>query len=185
MYDERDVLKHLPKLHAEEGFDQTPLLVTWGLASVSNLRRRHCRNELVSWSLADPQEFSRLFSLFCDCDDPQVREDMYGIAAEIVCMGEVEQNVKAELASLVLRSIRETRHSWKPRRGGQILREASYRTLLCRRSIRQRCGVTLQATIHRLLRWPRDAGMPRCVRIGKDERLWTYPLRFSAVCAGR
>lgn len=107
MYDERDVLKHLPKLHAEEGFDQTPLLVTWGLASVSNLRRRHCRNELVSWSLADPQEFSRLFSLFCDCDDPQVREDMYGIAAEIVCMGEVEQNVKAELASLVLRSIFE------------------------------------------------------------------------------
>ena len=105
MYNERDAVKHLPKLHLEDTCRQMPIVAAWGLASVSNLRRRHFRNELVEWGLGNPQEFTRLFDMFCDCDDPQIREDMFAIAEEIVCMGNPALEDEAELGRLIIESV--------------------------------------------------------------------------------
>lgn len=107
LYSEREALKHLPKLHTKDSFDQMPLLAAWGLASVSSLRRRHFRSELILWGLDNPREFAKLFALFCDCDDPQIREDMFGIAAEITWVNNVGPDIKTELASLVIGSVFE------------------------------------------------------------------------------
>ena len=104
MYNERDAVKHLPRLHADDTCEQMPLVAAWGLASVSNLRRRHYRSELIRWGLDNPHEFTKLFAKFCDCDDPQIREDMYALAEEIVCMGQPGPEVKTELGKLVLKS---------------------------------------------------------------------------------
>lgn len=104
MYNERDAVRHLPRLHSDDTCRQMPLVAAWGLASVSNLRRRHFRNELVEWGLGNPQEFTKLFGMFCDCDDPQIREDMFALAEEIVCMGSPTLEVEAELGRLIQES---------------------------------------------------------------------------------
>ncbi len=131
LYSEREALKHLPKLHIEDSFDQMPLLAAWGLASVSNLRRRHFRSELILWGLDNPQEFAKLFALFCNCDDPQIREDIFGIAAEITCENNVGPDIKTELASLVIESVFEEPNKPGNRNGairhyGRILVERCY-----------------------------------------------------------
>lgn len=104
MYGERKAIKDLPQLHAEDVWAQMPLVAAWELTSVSNLRRRHFRGELIKWGSANPQEFAELFERFCDCNDPQVREDMFALAEEIVCMGNPAPEVKAKLGRAVLKS---------------------------------------------------------------------------------
>lgn len=104
MYNERDAVKHLPRLHSDDTCRQMPLVAAWGLASVSNLRRRHFRNELVGWGLSNPYEFAMLFDMFCNCDDPQIREDMFALAEEIVCMGSPSLGIESKLGRLVLES---------------------------------------------------------------------------------
>lgn len=105
MYTERDAVKHLPQLHQDDKWSQMPLLLAWCLTSVSNLRRRHCANELVKWAQRNPEEFADLFDLFRDCDDPQVREDMFAIAEEVVCQGRLDAEAKGRFGNMALESL--------------------------------------------------------------------------------
>lgn len=102
---ERQALESMPRLHSQEAAEQMPLVLAWGLSALSNLRRRHCRSELVTWGLKNPQEFTKLFEHFCRCDDPQIREDMFAIAEEIVCQGKADDATKTALKELVLTSV--------------------------------------------------------------------------------
>lgn len=105
LYRERDLLRHMPRLHKHETCTQMPLVLAWGLSSVSNLKRRHCRNQLVRWGLSNPAEFAKLFGRFCSIDDPQIREDMFAIAEEIVSQGVAVAAVEAEIGRLALDSV--------------------------------------------------------------------------------
>lgn len=105
LYRERDILKHMPRLNTQETSTQMPLVLAWGLSSVSNLKRRHCRSQLVGWGLSNPAEFAKLFGRFCSIDDPQIREDMFAIAEEIVSQGVAVAAVEAEIGRLALDSV--------------------------------------------------------------------------------
>ncbi len=105
MYYERDAVRHLPRLHENDHWNQMPLLLAWCLIAVSNLQRRHCRNELVQWAMTNPDEYAELFARFVNCDDPQVREDMFAIAEEVVCQGEADLSVKKRFADIVLEAL--------------------------------------------------------------------------------
>lgn len=105
LYYERDILRHMPRLHKHETCTQMPLTLAWGLSSVSNLKRQHCRSELVKWGLSNSAEFAKLFGRFCSIDDPQIREDMFAIAEEIVCQGVAIAASEAEIGRLTLDSV--------------------------------------------------------------------------------
>lgn len=105
IYFEREATRNLPYLSSGDRWNQMPLIHAWCLASVSNLRRGHCRDELVKWGLGDPDEFALLFERFATCDDPQVREDMYAMAEEIVCNGNLDTAAETKLAALVFDSL--------------------------------------------------------------------------------
>lgn len=105
LYWEHDSLRHLPRLHEHETSEQMPLVLAWGLFALSNLKRRHCRNELVKWGLSNPAEFAKLFRHFYLIDDPQIREDMFAIAEEVVCQGTTDTAVEAEIGRLTLESV--------------------------------------------------------------------------------
>lgn len=40
--------------------------------------------------MKNPHEFVRIFEKFGNCNDPQIREDIFAIAGEIVCQGNLE-----------------------------------------------------------------------------------------------
>ncbi len=103
-YYERQHIKQMPKLHGFETASQMPLILTWRLSALSNLERKHCRCELVTWGLQNPSEFAKLFARFCQCDDPQIREDAFAIAEEIVCQGQADDVTKAAIAEEALDS---------------------------------------------------------------------------------
>ena len=105
MYHEREAIKHLPRLHQDDLWNQMPLLLAWCLATVSNLKRRHCRNELVQWAMQNPGEYAELFDRFADCNDPQIREDLFAIAGEVVCQGDVDRETKRHLARITIDSV--------------------------------------------------------------------------------
>ena len=105
MHEERQFLEHMPRLRPDNSAMQLPLVFAWALASVSNLKRSYCRGELVVWGMSNPHEFALLFERFCNCDDPQIREDMFAIAAEIVCQGKPEHDVEKALGRIVLDSV--------------------------------------------------------------------------------
>lgn len=104
-YLERQAIKGMPHLQGQETAEQMPLVLAWGLSALSDLKRRHCRSVLVSWGLSSPAEFTKLFARFCKCDDPQIREDMFAIAEEIVCQGQADEATRAALRELVLTSV--------------------------------------------------------------------------------
>lgn len=108
MYYERDAIKHLPRLHQDDTWNQMPLLLTWCLSTVSNLRRRHCRNELVLWAMQNPGEYAELFDRFSECDDPQIREDLFAIAEEVTCQGEVDRKTERRIARIAINSVFST-----------------------------------------------------------------------------
>lgn len=105
LYRERDILSRMPRLHQHETSAQMPLVFAWGLSSVSNLKRRHIRSELIKWGLSNPAEFSKIFGRFCSIDDPQIREDMFAIAEEVVCQGVADEATEAAIGRTVLKSI--------------------------------------------------------------------------------
>lgn len=105
IYYEREALQYMPQLHKQETSEQMPLVLTWGLSSLSNLKRQHCRNELVKWALLSPDEFAKLFAHFCSIDDPQIREDMFAIAEEVICQGSISKATEKEIGELVLCSL--------------------------------------------------------------------------------
>lgn len=105
MYYERDGAKRLPRLHSDDAWNQMPLLLAWCLATVSNLRRRHCRNELVLWAMHSPGEYAELFDQFSECNDPQIREDLFAIAGEVVCQGLVDNTTKKRFAKIAIDAV--------------------------------------------------------------------------------
>lgn len=106
MYCERDAVRHLPRLHGDDAWNQMPLLLAWCLSSVSNLRRSHCRNQLVRWAMCNPNEYFDLFNHFSGCNDPQIREDMFAIAADVVCQGAVvAEETRGRFAKTVIASV--------------------------------------------------------------------------------
>ncbi len=105
LYHEREILDSMPRLHPNETSTQMPLVLAWCLSSLSNLKRRHCRSELVEWAISTPGEFTQLFGRFCSIDDPQVREDLFAIAEEVVCRGVVDPADEEEIGRLVLGSL--------------------------------------------------------------------------------
>lgn len=108
MYYERESVKHLPRLHGDDTWDQMPLLLAWCLATVSNLRRQHCRNELVLWAMHCPSEYAKLFDQFSKCNDPQIREDLFAIAGEVTCQGLADKVTEKRFAEIVIDSVFNT-----------------------------------------------------------------------------
>lgn len=105
MHYERDSVKRLPCLHSDDAWNQMPLLLAWCLTTVSNLRRRHCRNELVLWAMHSPSEYAELFKRFSECNDPQIREDMFAIAGEVTCQGLVDNVTEKRFAKIAIDSV--------------------------------------------------------------------------------
>lgn len=135
LYSERQLVERMPTLHGFEAAFQMPLVLAWGLSSLSNLKRRHCSGELVMWGRKNPAEFARLFTHFCRCNDPQIREDMFAIAEEVVCQGQVDVDTERILGKATLDSI--FRHPDEPgnrdaalRFYGRLLVERCYREKL-------------------------------------------------------
>lgn len=89
-YEERRHLQNLPRLDGRETAEQMPLLFAWKLSSLSNLERNHYRSELIKWGMKNPHEFVNIFKKFDNCNDPQIREDIFAIAEEIVCQGDLK-----------------------------------------------------------------------------------------------
>lgn len=108
MYYERDAIKHMPRLHLDDKWNQMPLLLAWCLAAVSNLRRRHCRNELVLWAMHNPSEYAELFDHFSECNDPQIREDLFAVAEEVVCQGGIDKEAEGRFARIAIDSLFST-----------------------------------------------------------------------------
>lgn len=105
MYYERDSVKRLPRLHDDDTWNQMPLLLAWCLASVSNLKRRHCRNELVLWAMHSPSEYAKLFAQLSECNDPQIREDLFAIAGEVTCQGLADSATEKRFAEIAISSV--------------------------------------------------------------------------------
>ena len=105
LYEEQRLVEDLPRLHKTDQWNQMPLLLAWCLSSVSNLKRCRCRNELVKWSLNNPTEFFKLFNHFGNCNDPQIREDLFAIAEEVVCQGAASAEIEKKLGEMVLASV--------------------------------------------------------------------------------
>lgn len=105
LYEERRLVEDLPRLHKTDQWNQMPLLLAWCLSSVSNLKRCCCRNELVKWSLNRPAEFFELFAHFDKCNDPQIREDLFAIAEEVICQGAASADVEKKFGEMVLASV--------------------------------------------------------------------------------
>lgn len=105
LYEERCLVEDLPRLHKADKWNQMPLLLAWCLSSVSNLKRCCCRNELVKWSLNSPAEFFELFAHFDKCNDPQIREDLFAIAEEVICQGAASAEVEKKFGEMVLASV--------------------------------------------------------------------------------
>ena len=96
--DLREQVRHMPSLHAEEAHDQMPLLFAWLLSTVNGPKRSCCRGELTKWGIGNPTEFATIFERFATCDDPQVREDMFAMAEEVVCQGTIPREAEAAIA---------------------------------------------------------------------------------------
>lgn len=105
MYYERGGARRLPRLHGDDMWNQMPLLLAWCLATVSNLRRRHCRSELVTWAMYRPDEYVKLFDHFSECNDPQIREDLFAIAGEVICQGLVDDATEKRFAKIAIASV--------------------------------------------------------------------------------
>jgi|GEM_PF-1295966 hypothetical protein len=127
-----EAFEKLPCLQQDDTWKGMPLLATWGLASLNNHWRRHFRSELIRWSIENPNEFANLFEEFYECNDPQIREDIYALAQEVVCNGKTDSYVKTKIGRLVLNSVfsepdREGNRNASIRYHGRILIEHCHR----------------------------------------------------------
>ena len=100
--EERRQLRNLPKLDGREKAGQMPLLFTWKLSSLSNLERSHYKRELIKWGAKNPAEFVCIFKQFCNSNDPQIREDIFAIAQEIICQCNPNAIVKQQFCSIAI-----------------------------------------------------------------------------------
>lgn len=104
-HEERRHLQNLPRLDGRETAEQMPLLFTWKLSSLSNLERSHYRRELLKWGMKNPYEYVRIFEKFDNCNDPQIREDIFAIAEEIVCQGDLEPVVMKQFYAIAYEAL--------------------------------------------------------------------------------
>lgn len=104
-HEERRHLQNLPRLDGRETAGQMPLLFAWKLSSLSNLERNHYRRELIKWGMKNPHEFVRIFKRFDNCNDPQIREDIFAIAEEIVCQGDLESVVMKQFYEIAYAAV--------------------------------------------------------------------------------
>lgn len=104
-HEERRHLENLPRLDGRETAEQMPLLFAWKLSSLSNLERSHYRRELIKWGLKNPLEFSCIFGKFSNSNDPQIREDIFAIAEEIVCQGDLEPFVMKRFYAIAYETV--------------------------------------------------------------------------------
>lgn len=127
-----DAFEKLPRLQHDDTWECMPLLATWGLASLNNHWRGHFRSELIRWGIENPNEFAELFEEFHKCNDPQIREDIFALAQEVVCNGKTDSDVKTKIGRLVLNSVfsepdREGNRNASIRYHGRILIEHCHR----------------------------------------------------------
>ena len=104
-HEERRHLQNLPRLDGRETAEQMPILFAWKLSSLSNLERNHYRRELIKWGMKNPHEFVRIFEKFDNCNDPQIREDIFAIAEEIVCQGDLEPVVMKRFYAIAYEAV--------------------------------------------------------------------------------
>lgn len=104
-FEERRNLNSLPQLDGREKANQMPLLFAWKLSSLSNLERSHYRRELIKWGMKNPEEFACIFERFVNCNDPQIREDIFAIAEEIVCQGNLDSVVKQRICTFAIEAV--------------------------------------------------------------------------------
>lgn len=104
-YEERRHLKSLPRLDGREKANQMPLIFAWKLSSLSNLERSHYRRDLIKWAMKNPEEFACIFEQFVNCNDPQIREDIFAIAEEIVCQGTPDSPVKQRFCTIAIEAV--------------------------------------------------------------------------------
>lgn len=104
---EHELIKQLPRLDptGAETSTQLPLVFAWGLSSLSNLRRQYFRNQLVFWAMHNPVELQKLFEHFCMIDDPQIREDVFAIAEEVIVQGKVPKKAEKEIGQITIKSV--------------------------------------------------------------------------------
>ena len=104
-FEDRYNLSSLPQLDGWEKANQMPLIIAWKLSSLSNLERSHYRRELIRWGMKNPEEFACIFEQFVNCNDPQIREDIFAIAEEIVCQGSLDSAVKKRLCTIAIEAV--------------------------------------------------------------------------------
>jgi hypothetical protein len=68
----------------EDKYSGLPIVYAWSLTTVDNLKRTYYRKELFKWGVLCPFEFSKLFQLTYQANDPQMKEDLLSIAMGVI-----------------------------------------------------------------------------------------------------
>lgn len=92
------------ELTTEDSSEGLPVVYAWMLSNVSNTVRKTCRNKLMAWASACPQEYYKLFLSFKDVNDPQIKSDLFSILMCLVYAG-IDTNLIKEISNWVLSNV--------------------------------------------------------------------------------
>lgn len=95
------------ELIEEDSFDGLPLLYAWLLTNIDNNKRALYRKELMKWALMRPDEYCKLFNLTWQTNDPQMKEDLLGIAMGLVLSVNFENEALKFFCDFVINEIFE------------------------------------------------------------------------------
>lgn len=66
-----------------EEYNESPLLLAWGLSTLDQALRDALRKALSRWAIKRPEEFLKLLDKLFHCNDPQIQEDLSSVALAV------------------------------------------------------------------------------------------------------
>lgn len=147
----------------EDSFEGLPLLYAWLLTNIDNTKRALYRKELMKWALMRPDEYCKLFNLAWQTNDPQMKEDLLGIAMGLVLSVNFESETLKVFSDFVINEIFTPQkiHSINNiaiRHYARAIAERAYQANLISKEQLNSCIPPFQATSGKI-RMEKDAAM--------------------------
>lgn len=92
-------------IYDDEPFNSTSMLVAWRLSNVSNEIRHQSRVQLTKWGIACPDEFYKLFVHFAYNNDPQIREDIFGVLYAVSLSKHISESFLANVSQWMVEHV--------------------------------------------------------------------------------